>query len=129
MPLFWRDLPIMDDAGDIEAAYYPVGRPITLDVYIRGIYQKLSTEGRRAQDSPFASTGRLDFPAPGMSLRTTPCSWIRACCLKQEDMIEITCFAMAVINRHFLPYNVRAKVEWPEAICSVPAGSASPAKH
>jgi hypothetical protein len=118
MPLFWRGLEIIGDSGDVEAAYYPVGRPITLEVYNRGIFQKLSTEGRRAQDSPLGKNWPRKFTGAWEEFTDFSRTVDPVPFLQQKEMIEVTCFAMAAINRHFLPYNVRAKVEWPEELCS-----------
>lgn len=118
MPLFWTELQIVTDSDDVESAYYPVGRPITLEVYNRGIFQKLSTEGRRAQNSPLGKDWPRKFSGTweeftNFSRVVDPLPLLRG-----KEMIELTCFAMAVINRHFLTYNVRAKTKWPAELCS-----------
>ena len=54
MPLGWESMTIVGDAGDLERAYYAVGKPITLGEYNRGTWQKLRKEGRRLIDHPMA---------------------------------------------------------------------------
>ena len=60
MPLGWESMTIVGDAGDLERAYYTVGKPITLAEYNRGTWQKLRKEGRRLIDHPLAR--RLNGP-------------------------------------------------------------------
>ena len=60
MPFAWESMAIVGDAGDLERAYYAVGKPITLAEYNRGTWQKLRKEGRRLIDHPM--TQRLQWP-------------------------------------------------------------------
>ena len=60
MPFAWESMAIVGDTGDLERAYYVVGKPITLADYNRGTWQKLRSEGRRLIDHPLAR--RLRWP-------------------------------------------------------------------
>ena len=50
----------MAEDGETEAGHYAIDKPITLDDYNRGTWEKLRTEGRRAGDNPIAA--RLNWP-------------------------------------------------------------------
>ena len=51
MPLAWESMAIVGDAGDLERAYYTVGKAHPLADYNRGTWQKLRKEGRRLDRS------------------------------------------------------------------------------
>lgn len=118
LPLNWEKLEIVADAGDSERAFYPTGRPITLEEYNRGTFQKLSTVGRRALDSPLGRGWPERFTGAwkdfvDFSRRVEPLDW-----LERRGYIKVSCWNNAVINRHFLRYNFRPKTEWPAALCA-----------
>ena len=56
MPFGWESMSIVGDAGDLERAYYTVGKPIALAEYNRGTWQKLQTDGPEADRSPARAT-------------------------------------------------------------------------
>ncbi len=118
MPWFWHDLTIAADSGDVEASYYPLGRPITLDVYNKGIYRKLSTVGRRHQESPLGKSWPKKFTGTWEQFIDFSRLVDPGGLLARKRMIEVTCYANAVINRKFLRYNFRPKLEWPESLSS-----------
>jgi hypothetical protein len=115
MPLGWASQPIEADAGETEAGFYPIGTPITLEVYNRGTYQKLSTEGARAADHPlarlngwprsfagsWAEFSRFDRPVEVLGL------------LRARPMILVSRWNSATLNQRFLRYNFKPKSEWP----------------
>ena len=115
MPFAWESMPIVGDAGDLERAYYTVGKPIALAEYNRGTWQKLRSDGRRLIDHPLAR--RLQWPD-----RFTG-NWERfvdfsrpvdlAAAIKAGNLMSVSRWNSAVINRHFLAYNFRPKTEWP----------------
>ena len=115
MPFGWASQPIEADAGETEAGFYPIGTPITLEVYNRGTYQKLATAGARAADHPLARlngwprafTGtwadfsRFDRPVDVRGL------------LRARPMIAVSRWNSATLNQRFLRYNYKPKPEWP----------------
>jgi hypothetical protein len=116
MPLGWESMTIVGDNGDLERAYYAIGKPITLGEYNRGTWQKLRKEGRRLIDHPMAR--RLQWPD-----RFTG-DWKRFVdfsrqvdllgLINKRGLMAVSRWNSAVINREFLPYNFRPKTEWPE---------------
>ena len=130
MPLGWESMTIIGEAGDLERAYYPLGKPIPLAEYNRGTWQKLRTEGRRLIEHPM--TRRQGWPD-----RFTG-DWDRFIdfsrevnvgeLLNKNGLIMISRWNNAVINRQFLAYNFRPKTEWPTEVAMGPgrAISASP---
>jgi hypothetical protein len=106
--------------ADIEHEFYPIGRPITLETYNRGTYEKLKTLGPRAKDSPLAKGWPKNFNGTWQQFTDFSQLLDAATVLREKQMWEVTCFGMAAINRHFLRYNVRAKIDWPEALCTNP---------
>jgi hypothetical protein len=112
MPLGWENLEIIADAGESERAFYPTGRPIRLEQYQRGTFQKLSTVGRESQDSPLARGWPVKFSGSwqdfvNFSRLVDPLEW-----LGRSGYIKVSCWNNAVIDRYFLRYNFRPKTEW-----------------
>jgi hypothetical protein len=115
LPVGWEAMSIMPDNGDLERAYYGVGKTITLADYNRGTWQKLHSEGRRLRDHPMAR--RLGWP------ETFTGDWSRFVDFSREidlravlgkpGLMAVSRWNSAVIARHFLPYNFRPKTEWP----------------
>ena len=115
LPVAWESMPIMPDTGDLERAYYGVGKAITLAEYNRGTWQKLHSEGRRLRSHPMAR--RLGWP------ETFTGDWSRFTDFSREvdlraaigkpGLIAVSRWNSAVIARQFLPYNFRPKTEWP----------------
>lgn len=120
MPLYWQPLTIVADMADIEHNFYPIGKAITLETYNRGIYEKLKTLGPRGRESPLAKGWPRKFNGTCEEFTDFSKVFDSATMLRKKRIWEVTCFGMAVMNRHFLRYNVRAKIEWPEALCSDP---------
>ncbi|MGH8245914.1 MAG: hypothetical protein ACREUU_05725 [Gammaproteobacteria bacterium] len=114
MPLGWEKLEITADSGDAERSFYPTGRPIPLEDYHRGTFEKLSTVGRRAADSPLGQGWPLKFPGSWQDFIT----FSRRVEFDATRRVKVSCFNNAVLNRHFLRYNFRPKTEWPAALCS-----------
>jgi hypothetical protein len=115
MPLGWESMTIIGDAGDLERAYYPVGKPITLGEYNRGTWQKLRKEGRRLIDHPMAR--RLQWPDRFTGDWERFVDFSRQAgfldLIKTRGLVAVSRWNSAVINRQFLPYNFRPKTEWP----------------
>ncbi len=117
MPPGWRGLSIVADEGDAERDHYPLNKPISLEAYNRGTFEKLSTVGRRAVGSPlgrawpqkFSGSWRdfVDFSRP---LDPSPP-------LRRKGFVLVSCWNNAVLDRHILTYNFRPKIEWPPRIC------------
>jgi hypothetical protein len=112
MPMGWENLEIVADAGDAERQFYPTGKPIRMEQYQRGTYQKLSTVGRQAQDSPLARGWPAKFSGSwqdfvNFSRFVDPLKW-----LDRTGYIKVSCWNNAVIDRYFLLYNFRPKTEW-----------------
>jgi len=115
MPAGWEALTIVANEGDAERNYYPVGRPITLEEYNRGTFQKLRTEGRRLINHPIGR--RLGWPERftgdwnqfvDFSRFIDPVS-----VLDKTKRMKVSRWNSATINQHFLTYNFRPKTEWP----------------
>jgi hypothetical protein len=115
MPLGWASLTIEADAGETEAGFYPIGTPITLEVYNQGTFQKLSTVGARSADhslarlnhwprafsGKWADFSRFDRPVDVIGL------------LRARPMIVVSRWNSATLNQRFLRYNFKPKSEWP----------------
>lgn len=121
MPLGWETMAIIGDSGDLERAYYAIGKPITLADYNRGTWQKLRKEGRRLIDHPLAR--RLRWPDRFTGPWERFVDFSRAVDLlsliNERRLTSVSRWNSAVINQQFLPYNFRPKTEWP---IDLPAG-------
>jgi hypothetical protein len=115
MPFGWESMSIVGDTGDLERAYYTVGKPISLAEYNRGTWQKLKTDGRRLIDHPLAR--RLQWPDRFTGTWERFVDFSRpvdlAAAIKAGNLMSVTRWNSAVINRYFLAYNFRPKTEWP----------------
>jgi hypothetical protein len=115
MPIGWETQPIVADAGETEAGFYPVGTPITLEQYNRGTYQKLSTVGPRASGHPLARLGgwpqRFSGTWEDFSRFDTPVDVLGP--LDEHSMVLVSRWNSATINQQFLRYNFKPKTEWP----------------
>ena len=76
----WASQSIEADAGETEAGFYPIGTPITLEVYNRGTYQKLATTGARAADHPLARLNEWPRSFTGTWARFLTLRSVRATC-------------------------------------------------
>lgn len=117
MPFVWKDLKVIADKGDVEAAFYPLGVPISLEDYNLGIYRKLSTIGRRHQNSPLGQDWPVKFGGSWNDFIDFSTIVDSRKPLHGKPYLEISFFSNAVLNRHFLRYNFRPKIEWPEEMC------------
>lgn len=113
MPVGWQKLEIIADAGDGENAYYLVGRPITLEAYNRGTFQKLSTEGHRLVNHPLADGWPRRFSGNWEGFSGFPKLVDTLPLLEQKRMVQVSLWNSAVIDQMFLTYNFRPKTEWP----------------
>ena len=115
MPLAWESMEIVGNAGDLERAYYPVGKPMPLADYNRGTWKKLRGEGRRLIDHPIARRLRWPDRFTGEWERFVDFSHAVdfSRLLTERDLVSVSRWNSAVINQHFLPYNFRPKTEWP----------------
>ena len=115
MPFAWESMPIVGDTGDLERAYYAVGKPIALAEYNRGTWQKLRSDGRRLIDHPLAR--RLQWPDRFTGTWERFVDFSRpvdlAAAIKAGNLMSVSRWNSAIINRHFLAYNFRPKTEWP----------------
>ncbi len=115
MPLGWESMTIVGDTGDLERAYYSVGKPITLAEYNRGTWQKLRKEGRRLIDHPMAK--RLAWPARFAGEWDRFVDFSRDVSfhevMNKRGFITVSHWNSAAISRQFLAYNFRPKTEWP----------------
>ncbi|MBK5291323.1 MAG: hypothetical protein JJE04_06585 [Acidobacteriia bacterium] len=119
MPLDWRNLSLIADSGDIERKHLPVDSRLTLEAYNRATFEKLTTVGRQAQDSPLSRGWPLKFPGAWNDFTSFSVSTDVAGLLRSRAMMKVSCLNNAVINRHFLRYNFAAKTEWPAALCEM----------
>jgi len=115
MPVGWEALEIVADKTDAEGAYYPVGKPITLKMYNEGTFRKLSTVGARLARHPLALRAGWPqrFAGTWEEFSSFPKIVDPAPLLRSRNMILVSRWNTAVINRHFLRYNFRPKTEWP----------------
>jgi hypothetical protein len=116
LPYGWESLPITADEGDIERKYLTTGTPISLVDYNRATWQKLNTEGRRLKDHPLAR--RLGWPDTFEGHWDQFITFTRVIdpipFLDRHRMVSVSRWNSAVIDQQFLPYNFRAKTEWPD---------------
>jgi hypothetical protein len=113
LPLGWERLTLTADTRDDEGAFYPVGEPITVERYMRGTYEKLTRVGREAQASPLGALWPLRFTGTWADFSRFP----RAVVLKPRH-VAVSALNNPTLNRRFLRYNFKPKVEWPQALCS-----------
>jgi hypothetical protein len=115
MPAGWQQQEIERDEGDAEAKYLPDG-PITLERYNRAAFEKLSKDGARAADHPLAR--RAGWPARFTGSWTDVSTFTRSVdslnLLKARRMVLVSRWNSATINQHFLFYNFKPKLEWPD---------------
>jgi hypothetical protein len=116
MPLGWAALHVEADEGDTESEYYRLRRPITLEEYNRGTYNKLATEGARMADHPLARKHRWParFDGTWKDFSRFPRLVEVRRTLATREMVAVSRWNSAVLNRRFLLYNFKPKVEWPE---------------
>ena len=117
MPLHWRELSLIADAGDIERKHLPLNSRLSLEAYNRATFEKLSTVGRQAQDSPLSRGWPARFAGAWSDFTDFSAAADVAGMLRSRDMMKVSCLNNAVISRHFLRYNFAAKTEWPAALC------------
>jgi hypothetical protein len=117
MPAGWKDLMIVADKGDAERDYYPLGKQISLELYNRGTFEKLSTLGRRALDSPLGRDWPVKFPGTWQDFIHFSKPVDPRGLLENKGLVLVSCWNNAVLDQHFLPYNFRPKTEWPEQVC------------
>ncbi len=122
LPDGWESMPIQASEGDIERKYLAMGTPISLLDYNRATWQKLQTEGRRLKEHPIAR--RLQWPDTFEGDWAQFTAFTRVVdpipLLERHRMVAVSRWNSAVIDQQFLPYNFRAKTEWPD---QTPAGS------
>jgi len=115
LPVGWERMTIVANDGDAERNYYPVGRPITLEEYNRGTFQKLHTEGRRLIAHPIGR--RLGWPERFSGDWKAFIDFSRLVdplkLLDKTRMVKVSRWNSATINQQFLTYNFRPKTEWP----------------
>lgn len=116
MPAGWKSLEIVAEEGETESGFYPLGEPITLERYNRGTFDKLSTVGVREADHPLARRSgwprRFSGNWAAFSTFGTPVDVLRP--LRTKRMILVSRWNSATINQHFIRYNFKPKLEWPE---------------
>jgi hypothetical protein len=115
MPRSWQKLWIESDRGDIE--FRSNAARMTLAEYNRHTWQKLSTTGREAQDSPLARGWPQKFTGDLAQFTNFTRALDPRPMLRSKSYMQVSYFNNAVINRRFLVYNFSAKTEWPNAIC------------
>jgi hypothetical protein len=129
LPHGWESLPIVADEGDIERHYLTVGTSISLVDYNRATWRKLQTEGRRLKDHPLSR--RLRWPDTFQGDWNQFVAFTRLVdplpLLDRHRMISVSRWNSAVIDQEFLPYNFRAKTEWPIEGSGEPTRVAEPA--
>jgi len=127
MPAGWENINILADRGDAESKYYPTNQPITLQVYQKGTFEKLSKEGRRLIENPLAKRAHWPDKFTGgwndfidFSRLIDPLTL-----LDQKKMTMVSRWNSATINQYFLAYNFRPKTEWPIEEVSAPVARSS----
>jgi len=116
MPMGWRQQEIERDEGDAEAAYLPSDGPVTLERFNRAAFDKLSKDGARHADHPLARRGGWParFAGSWNDFSTFPRSIDTLALLKAHRMVLVSRWNSATINQHFLRYNFKPKLEWPD---------------
>jgi len=116
MPAGWQRQEIERDEGDAEAAYLPSDGPITLERFLRGGFDRFSKEGVRHADHPLARRGGWParFPGSWADFSTFSRSVDALALLKSRRMVLVSRWNSATINQHFLRYNFKPKLEWPD---------------
>ena len=117
MPLGWEKLTITADTGDVERKQLGLG-DMPLEAYNRATFEKLSTEGRRAQQSPLGRGWPLRFEGRWEDFSRFPKLIDPVPALARKRLMRVSAWNHAVLNRHLLRYNFSAKAEWPEALCA-----------
>jgi len=116
MPAGWQRQEIERDEGDAEAEFLPSDGPITLERFNRAAFDKLSKAGARHADHPLARRG--GWPARFTGAWTDFSTFSRSvdalALLKSRRMVLVSRWNSATINRHFLRYNFKPKLEWPD---------------
>jgi hypothetical protein len=112
--LGWEKLPIVADKDDSEKKFYPVGRQITLLDYNHGTYEKLSKEGRRLPEHPLGLRWPRKFVGSWQDFTNFSVLIDPVELLSSKQMIRVSRWNNATINRYFLRYNFRPKTEWPD---------------
>ncbi|HJO94137.1 MAG TPA: hypothetical protein QF753_12105 [Victivallales bacterium] len=112
-PIDWKKNKIIADKRDAEKDYYKLNTPIPLNEYMYGTYKKLHTVGRRNITSPLGKNWPKKFTGTYNDFLNTTNLLDPLSMLKKKKMIMVSYWSNAVINRYFLPYNFRAKTEWP----------------
>ena len=123
-PLGWESLPIVAEASETEAGFYPIDVRITLREYNLGTWRKLSTIGRRVPDNPLASLAGWPRTFTGSAddfVRFTKAVDVQAS-LERGRRAVVSRWNSGSLNRWLIPYNFRPKTEWPDT----PDGSAPP---
>ena len=117
MPAGRRDLTIVADDGDTERDYYPLGRRITLDSYNEGTFKKLASVGPLSASSSLARHWPKKFSGTWEDFVDFSKSVDVRSMLKRKNMVLVSAWNNAVLDRYFLSYNFRPKVEWPPQVC------------
>jgi hypothetical protein len=116
MPAGWQRQEIERDEGDAEAEFLPSDGPITLERFNRAAFDKLSKAGARHADHPLARRG--GWPARFTGAWTDFSTFSRSvdalALLKSRRMVLVSRWNSATINQHFLRYNFKPKLEWPD---------------
>ena len=109
-------LEIVADEGETESAFYPTGKAITLERYIRGTFDKLSTVGAREADHPLSRRGNWPrrFAGSWVEFSTFPTPIDIRTPLRTKRMMLVSRWNSATIDQHFIRYNFKPKLEWPE---------------
>lgn len=116
MPFGWQRQEIERDEGDAEAEYLPSDGPITLERFNRAAFDKLSKDGARHADHPLARRGNWParFTGSWTDFSTFPRSVDALALLKSRRMVLVSRWNSGTINHHFLRYNFKPKLEWPD---------------
>jgi hypothetical protein len=116
MPVGWQRQEIERDEGDAEAEYLPSDGPITLERFNRAAFEKLSKDGARHADHPLARRGNWPARLTGSwaDFSTFSRSVDALALLKSRRMVLVSRWNSATINQHFLRYNFKPKLEWPD---------------
>jgi hypothetical protein len=116
MPAGWQRQEIERDEGDAEAAYLPANGPITMERFNRAAFDKLSKDGARHADHPLARRGGWParFTGSWTDFSTFSRSVDSLMLLKTRRMVLVSRWNSATISQHFLRYNFKPKLEWPD---------------
>jgi len=91
-------------------------RPITLERFNRAAFEKLSKDGARHADHPLARRGNWParFTGSWADFSTFSRSVDALALLRSRRMVLVSRWNSATINQHFLRYNFKPKLEWPD---------------